>query len=205
MHTSYTIEEKENREFIVRLIGRIDSQNAAGILKALCDRLTPTPPALLTADLGRVTYLDDFGALVLLELKHLTAEGGGTFRLVNLGGNAKDILAKVTFESREKCERTRPQRPFNLFLRLGESVIQLAFSIRYFVSFLGSLLLAMIHVILHPKSLRLSDTITHMEKTGVGALPVVALISFLLGLIMAFMSALQLKQFGANIYVETFW
>jgi phospholipid/cholesterol/gamma-HCH transport system permease protein len=42
-----------------------------------------------------------------------------------------------------------------------------------------------------------------MQKTGVDALPIVGLISFLLGLIMAFMSAVQLRQFGANIYVAS--
>jgi phospholipid/cholesterol/gamma-HCH transport system permease protein len=42
-----------------------------------------------------------------------------------------------------------------------------------------------------------------MQSTGVEALPVVALISFLLGLIMAFMSSIQLRQFGANIYVAS--
>jgi phospholipid/cholesterol/gamma-HCH transport system permease protein len=42
-----------------------------------------------------------------------------------------------------------------------------------------------------------------MQKTGVDGLPIVALISFLMGLIMAFMSAVQLQQFGANIYVAS--
>jgi len=42
-----------------------------------------------------------------------------------------------------------------------------------------------------------------MEKTGVNALPIVGLISFLLGLVIAFMSSLQLQQFGANIYVAS--
>jgi phospholipid/cholesterol/gamma-HCH transport system permease protein len=42
-----------------------------------------------------------------------------------------------------------------------------------------------------------------MEKTGVDALPIVGLIGFLLGLVMAFTSALQLEQFGANIYVAS--
>jgi phospholipid/cholesterol/gamma-HCH transport system permease protein len=61
----------------------------------------------------------------------------------------------------------------------------------------------MIHVLFHPKSLRVEDTITQMEKTGVDALPIVALISYLLGLIMAFMSSIQFKQFGASIYVAS--
>ncbi len=71
------------------------------------------------------------------------------------------------------------------------------------VSFLGSVILAMLHVLIHPRSLRINDTLTCMEKTGVNALPIVALISFLLGLVIAFMSSLQLQQFGANIYVAS--
>ena len=42
-----------------------------------------------------------------------------------------------------------------------------------------------------------------MKRVGVDALPIVGLISFLLGLIMAFMSSVQLQQFGANIYVAS--
>jgi phospholipid/cholesterol/gamma-HCH transport system permease protein len=42
-----------------------------------------------------------------------------------------------------------------------------------------------------------------MEKTGVNAVPIVALISFLLGLVISFMSSLQLQQFGANLYVAS--
>jgi len=61
----------------------------------------------------------------------------------------------------------------------------------------------MAHIVVHPRRLRLEDTITHMEKIGVDALPIVALISFLLGLIIAFMSSIQLQQFGANIYVAS--
>jgi len=49
----------------------------------------------------------------------------------------------------------------------------------------------------------MDDTFSCMQKTGVDALPIVGLISFLLGLIMAFMSSVQLQQFGANIYVAS--
>jgi phospholipid/cholesterol/gamma-HCH transport system permease protein len=69
------------------------------------------------------------------------------------------------------------------------------------ISFFGSVIIQLIRAFLHPKSFRMNDTITFMEKTGVDAIPIVGLISFLLGLVMAFTSSIQLKQFGANIYV----
>jgi phospholipid/cholesterol/gamma-HCH transport system permease protein len=53
----------------------------------------------------------------------------------------------------------------------------------------------------HPRTLRANDTIILMQKVGVDAVPIVGMISFLLGLIMAFVSSLQLEQFGASVYV----
>ncbi|MEJ2098120.1 MAG: ABC transporter permease, partial [Deltaproteobacteria bacterium] len=73
----------------------------------------------------------------------------------------------------------------------------------YMVSFLGSVALAFFQVMKKPGLFRLEDTLLVMKKTGVDALPIVALISSLLGLIMAFMSSLQLQQFGADIYVAS--
>ena len=55
----------------------------------------------------------------------------------------------------------------------------------------------------NPKSLRMEETFQYMQKTGVDALPIVGMISFLLGLIVAFMSSVQLQLFGANIYVAS--
>ncbi|HIJ20860.1 MAG TPA: ABC transporter permease, partial [Deltaproteobacteria bacterium] len=54
-----------------------------------------------------------------------------------------------------------------------------------------------------PRRIRTDDTLLYMQRVGVDGLPIVALISFLLGLIMAFMSSVQLQQFGANIYVAS--
>jgi phospholipid/cholesterol/gamma-HCH transport system permease protein len=56
-------------------------------------------------------------------------------------------------------------------------------------------------VFVQPRLLRVNETILLMQKTGVDAVPIVGLISFLMGLIMAFVSSLQLEQFGASIFV----
>jgi phospholipid/cholesterol/gamma-HCH transport system permease protein len=74
---------------------------------------------------------------------------------------------------------------------------------RFLVSFLGSAAICMLHVVRHPGKLRVNDTFLLIQKTGVDALPIVGLISFLLGLIMAFVSSIQLEQFGASIYVAS--
>ena len=90
-----------------------------------------------------------------------------------------------------------------MFTRLGEGVLGEAADLNFTLAFIGSVCLSLIYVCLHPRSLRADETLSSMKSVGVDALPVVGLISFLLGLIMAFMSAVQLQQFGANIYVAS--
>ena len=94
-------------------------------------------------------------------------------------------------------------QPSNILVNIGELSIKRLFNVRYMLSFLGSVILSLANVFAHPRSLRIADTLSIMEKTGVNAVPIVGLISFLLGLVIAFMSSLQLEQFGANIYVAS--
>jgi phospholipid/cholesterol/gamma-HCH transport system permease protein len=71
------------------------------------------------------------------------------------------------------------------------------------VSFIGELLVALIRSLLKPRSIRWNDVLFYVKSAGADGLPIVGLISLLMGLIMAFMSSLQLRQFGANIYVAS--
>ena len=113
------------------------------------------------------------------------------------------MLALTNFDSPEPCEQIMPKKRDNLFVRSGDAFIGQLYNIRYLVSFLGSVALCLFHVVRHPRSLRYNDTTVLIQKTGVDAVPIVGLISFLLGLIMAFVSSIQLKQFGASIYVAS--
>jgi phospholipid/cholesterol/gamma-HCH transport system permease protein len=154
--------------------------------------------------MAEVTAFDDYGALLLFELKNLLPENKDAFDIINVKNQSEEILSQVNFETHEKCFiPIKPKRSVNILVELGDSALAQFLNIRLMIAFLGSVFLAFCRVCVHPGSLRVEDTITHMEDTGVHALPIVALISFLLGLIIAFMSSMQLKQFGANIYVAS--
>ncbi|MFH1623972.1 MAG: MlaE family lipid ABC transporter permease subunit [Pseudomonadota bacterium] len=199
----YEISERADGEITVLLKGSIDIETAAPIMRGLKTMIKTKSPRSLSVDLGSVSYLDDFGALVLLEVKQLMAEQNGTLTIVNTTSKADKILSLVNFDSFERCIAPKRKRVSNVLVRVGESAIKQAAGARFLISFIGSTVISLVHVFFHPKSLRIDDTITHMEKAGVEALPIVGLISFLLGLIMAFMSSIQLRQFGANIYVAS--
>lgn len=188
---------------ILLLQGRMDSTTAASILRDLDPLVKKQAPPSLTLDLSKVTYLDDFGALVLAQLRDRVSETQGRFSIENASENIHDLLAVLHFETfRTKPSLHKKPTP-GVFVRLGEAALVHVSELKYMVSFAGSVLLALIYTGFHPRTLRAGDTLSYMEKTGVDALPIVGLISFLLGLIIAFMSSVQLQQFGANIYVAS--
>jgi phospholipid/cholesterol/gamma-HCH transport system permease protein len=69
------------------------------------------------------------------------------------------------------------------------------------ISFSGSVAVAMVRVFTHAKPFRWRETLYYIQLCGADAMPIVSLISFLMGLIMAFQAAVQLRQFGGNIFV----
>lgn len=199
---NYEIRENKGSGHIVRLSGRFSIDTAAESLKQLSAELKKISLPLYF-DLTDVSVLDDYGALVLFELKHNLKIPDAEFSIINPPEAYKKTLSLVNFDFDERCSVTNGGLRKNIIVELGAATIETLSGIRFMISFIGAIALSVIDVLKRPRSLRGHDTVTYMKTTGVDALPVVALISFLLGLIIAFMSSLQLKQFGANIYVAS--
>jgi len=197
------ISESDGGSITLHLQGRMDVNNAAPMMRELHSLLKDRPLFSLNVDLERVTYLDDFGALVLVELKQKVSSLKGNFSLINADDKVSDILSTFKLNFLGEPVTFVKKRPPNIFVRLGEATIKNTSDLKYMISFFGSVCLSLFYVLIHPRSLRSDDTLSCMQKTGVDALPIVGLISFLLGLIMAFMSSVQLRQFGANILVAS--
>ena len=187
----------------LQFIGRIDHQCAAALIDILKAELRARQPKKVFADLNRITYFDDFGVLVLNELRDLLNENQIPFSLIQPPPKAGEVLALFNFEDPDACKPIEPKKKLNLIIRFGDAFIRHLDNLRYLVSFLGSVVLCLWQVIRHPSRLRIGDTLDLMQKTGVDAVPIVGLISFLLGLIMAFVSSMQLEQFGASVYVAS--
>jgi phospholipid/cholesterol/gamma-HCH transport system permease protein len=187
----------------LKMAGRIDARSAPLLLRDLPPFLEHLAPSSVVLDLSQVTYLDDFGVLVLIELKRLMTRMGGRLDLTNVGDKPREMLGLLRVEDFEEARTSKSKRGEGVLVRLGGITLKIIRDGNYLISFLGSVCLSMIDAARHPRSVRWEDAILYMRKTGVDALPIVGLISFLLGLIMAFMSSVQLQQFGANIYVAS--
>ena len=89
----------------------------------------------------------------------------------------------------------------NLAEDVGRAIVGLWEDIRSLISFVGELVSALGRATIHPKSVRWRDVVWVAETAGVNALPIVALVSFLMGVIMAFQGAISLRRFGADVFV----
>jgi phospholipid/cholesterol/gamma-HCH transport system permease protein len=196
------ISDKEGTA-LIRFKGALNSSNAGCLIRKMNTLLGNSSNKRVIVDLGEVTFMDDFGSLVLLEVKRIASALNSTFQMINASPRVKKMLAMIHFERLGGSMVFEKRETPDLFTRLGGATLKQAADLKYLISFVGSVCLSLFFVCLHPKSLRSDDTFVCMQKTGVDAFPIVALISFLLGLIMAFMSAAQLQQFGANIYVAS--
>ena len=202
--SSYIYTHHDGEDSTLQFNGRFGLENAAGILRQVTAELKAQPPHRLTIDLSDVVYLDDYGAYAVIEIRNRIQMLDGSCRIVTPNERFDAILQDLDQGYRKTTQDGAPGRSKSNFLvRVGQSTLQGAFHLRYMISFVGSVLMALLHVLAHPKKLRFDDTMHHIKTTGADAVPIVGMISFLLGLIMAFMSAMQLQQFGANIYVAS--
>ncbi|HSD94878.1 MAG TPA: MlaE family lipid ABC transporter permease subunit [Syntrophales bacterium] len=196
-----SVEGKTGEEMTVRLAGRLGLED----LKPLMADLQAIPghvkPRRLSVDLAGVEYLDSAGALALIELQNRAGALSIPVDLLNVSEKDHGLLGLIDREVLQRPPLRPEVIPSPIVEKLGELFRKQYQDFQEIMSFVGELVTALIYCLVHPRLVRWADVMFYMKRAGADGLPIVALISLLLGLIMAFMSSLQLKQFGANIYV----
>ena len=110
-------------------------------------------------------------------------------------------LLQLAFAVPPKAGAQRSTREAGLLERLGDSVLSVPVSVGDFLEFLGDAALSFGRFLLGRSHMRAQDFLAAMYECGVCALPIISITSLLFGLILAFVGAVQLQQFGAQLYV----
>ena len=114
-------------------------------------------------------------------------------------GVARLIALATAVPERKGARKEADHEPF--FYRVGSAAIDLWQSTREVLVFIGEATIAFSKLLVGKASFRRSDLFLFIQQCGADALPIVTLISLLVGLILAFIGAVQLMMFGAQIYV----
>jgi len=105
---------------------------------------------------------------------------------------------------RQKIEAPPSRRrfgPIQLLASVGENVSEIGEDIKRGLGFLGAVITVSAKLLIMPWRFRFTSTVHHLDRVGVGAVPIIALISFLVGAIVAQQSIFQLRNFGAQLFV----
>ncbi|MDX2226118.1 MAG: MlaE family lipid ABC transporter permease subunit [Verrucomicrobiae bacterium] len=192
-------EEPGNRGVLV-VGGRLDASGTTLLWNRTTALLAGKKNASLQVDASGILYCDAAGIAYLRYLSSGGMSPGLPVTLTGLDEKSRRLFDLLTDADLESL-RPRALPPRSFPEEIGAGTVDALRGDRETVEFIGELAAALWHVILHPRLLRWKQILTVFEKAGVNALPIVALISFLVGLIIAFQSVPQLAKYGAQIYV----
>jgi len=198
---SFTFETQQD---ILRLKAQGDWSIASvtaidGDLRRLAERTSGLREAVL--DISAVTRLDTSGAYVLDRTVALLRSQGVRPRFEGMSAEHRILIDKVAELDSPPAERLVHMPVMDEILaRIGGAVLKFGQEMLVLLAFLGGVVSAFGEVIRNPRKLRVVPLVHHMEKAGFDALPLICLLTFLIGAVIAQQGASQLKQFGADIF-----
>lgn len=153
-------------------------------------------------DLQGVTYMDTTGAWLLRRFGHRLREAGQRLTIKSLRPEISGILEQVKGFSKEATpsDGKRLTAHKRLLFEIGRKSLKSYEKGLALLSFLGETCATLFHVILRPWRLRFISLCHFLQTVGVNALPIIGLISFLIGIVLVYQGADQLKRFGAEIF-----
>jgi phospholipid/cholesterol/gamma-HCH transport system permease protein len=190
----------ERGRFLLELSGRLDSSSTGGAWRKAMKALDEQHPSDLVVEASGLVYCDGSGAALLVALRERQKASGGGFELRGLREELATLVemlepsAEATGES-----ESRPRESF--VTRVGRGAADFASDLRSVIVYMGELSVFASRALLRPRTLRVRDLFHVAEKAGIDATPIIVLVGFLLGLILAFQSAIPMRRFGAEVFV----
>jgi phospholipid/cholesterol/gamma-HCH transport system permease protein len=184
---------------VFSIIGSLDSNTTGQAWRDALQLINQHQPKRLIVDASQLTYCDGTGAALLLELRRRQQSWRHAYEILSLDPAYQALL---DLYGRWDAQRPEPLAPAESPVeQIGRATITIWNDMVVLIIFVGQLCSALARAARRPRLVRWKDALVTAELAGVNALPIISLLGFLLGLIMAFQSAIPMRQFGADIYV----
>lgn len=182
--------EQKNDLFKIKVVGDFDIHT----LSKWREKLSSIPKyASLEIDLSATSRLDTAAALFLQDLQQSC-----TVTLVGVSPNLKHTLELVQKYPPSKFEKAQE---CSLLEKIGLFYYKKYVFFLHLLGFIGELFVKLVMLVRFPKYFRYKEILYEINQSAVRAIGIVALTSFLVGVVIAYQSAVQLKLYGANIFI----
>jgi phospholipid/cholesterol/gamma-HCH transport system permease protein len=194
------LEWRDKGILVVHLKGRWTFQDGLPHMQPVYEAIAERPPQKLAYDATRLNEWNSGLLSVLVELDEACRAKGIEVDASGLPEGIRKLVALATAVPERQGAESTGSRP--LFLeRFGERWLNRYRSAEAAIDFVGEAVLAFGRSLIGRANFRRSDFVLYVQQCGAQALPIVALISVLIGMILAFVGSVQLKLFGAQIFV----
>lgn len=195
------IEPSAAGALLVRLGGDWQLAGTVPSATAVTEALGGNPaPQRLELDASALGDWDTSLLTALIAIRRAADTAGVTVADEGLPEGARRLLA-LAFAVKERDDARRDSARRGVFEKVGITTLEIRDATLELLRFLGVSTRALIRMFRGEATYQRSDLLIAIQDAGVSALPIVSLISFLIGMIFAFVGARQLEQFGAGIYV----
>ena len=182
------------------LTGRLDANTTGRLWREAQHIFEQSKPIRVVIDASEVSYCDGAGVAFIVKLQQYQARTGGDVTIHGLQEEFRRLLGIYGQISIDPPPGRR-REPLSVVEQVGHAALGVWQDVQTLLTFVGELTVTLLRAVRHPRLVRWSDAWLTAERAGVDALPIIALIGFLLGLILAFQSAIPMRRFGAEIFV----
>ena len=179
--------------------GRLDSANVGSLWRQTADILKHAKPARVIVLGEEIDYCDGSGAGLLFSLRLKGVKQGFAVEFKGLRADVAEMLDR--FDAGRFAEHGKEKRHIHPAEEIGHFTWQLFVDLREQLAYIGELHVAAVGCLVRRGQLRWKEVFITAERAGANAVGIVSLIGFLFGLIMAYSSAMPMRQFGVEVYV----
>lgn len=184
----------------LRLEGRLDASSVADLWDEVTGAVDAARPRALIVDAQAVVYCDGAGVGLLASLRRRQRARSGDFDLRGLPSDARSMLEMMDPASLE-FSPIRPDRSETVPEEVGRVTVSLGRDLASLISFIGELTVWLARAAVRPALIRRDEALRTAEVAGANAIPIVVLIGFLMGMVIAFQSAGPMAAFGAELFI----
>ncbi len=183
----------------IKLAGKLSSTSIGDVWGKLLNRLRKGKWDKVEVDAAEVEYCDVSGATMFVDIKNRLEARGIDFEIKELDKEFQNLIALIETKPLETEKSKIGFKP--LVKKTGKFCLLLFKDMVELINYLGEITAAIIFMIFHPRRVRWKDFFLAGESAGANAIGIISMLGFLMGLILAFQSAIPLKRFGAELYV----
>lgn len=173
----------------------------ARALDELAAGLNPGDARRTVFDLESITRLDSAGAWLLFRTAERLRGMGVLVEFTNVSPRHQPLLDIVAEGNRDGADEPKPPNVLVALLeKLGGATVDIGLKAVELLNFVGLVTVAFGRAVRSPRRFRPKALVTQIEQTGLNALPIVGLLTFLVGVVLAYLMSDQLRQFGAEVF-----